>query len=284
VVLSFNHCGACQACATGHPAYCLRLSELNFVGGRPDGSTALTDGDGGRVASHWFGQSSFASYVIAAQVSVVKVDPSYDLANLGPLGCGIQTGAGAVFNVFDLQEGETIVIAGAGALGLSAVMAAKASGAGTIVAIDRHPNRLELAQNYGATAVLNVAPGELAAAIGDLTGGGSDYAFDTTGNAQVIRGCFDGLGGLGTLGLCGVGFGEVTFDLSTLLSGRTIKTVIEGDSRPEEFIPHLAELNAQGRFPFHDLIGTFPLEEINDAVAASISGRIVKPVLTFDEF
>jgi aryl-alcohol dehydrogenase len=282
VVLSFRSCSECPGCLRGRPAYCSRLNELNASGCRPDGTTALTDGNGSRVGSHYFGQSSFASYSVAAQESVVKVDRSYDLRKLGPLGCGIQTGAGAVLNVFDLQESQTIVIAGAGALGLSAVMAAKLAGAGGIIAIDRHQNRLDLALKYGATSVVSAAPSELTEAIRDATRGGSDFAFDTTGNAAVVRACYDGLNHLGTMGLCGVGFGDVAFDFTTLLSGRTLKTVIEGDSKPTEFIPYLAQLNAEGRFPYDDLIGTFTLDEINEAEKASSSGAVVKPVLIFD--
>jgi aryl-alcohol dehydrogenase len=282
VVLTFRSCGGCVACTGGHPAYCVRLSELNGVGRRTDGTTAFTDADGKPVASHYFGQSSFASHVVAAAASVVKVDHRYDLARLGPLGCGVQTGAGAVFNVFDLQEDESIVIAGAGALGLSAVMAAKARGAKTIIVIERHENRRDLARKYGATDVLNVPAAELATAIQEVTGGGADYALDLTGNAEVISSCLHGLNWLGTLGLCGVGFGPVTFDLPTLMSGRTIRTVIEGDSRPEAFIPYLADLNAQGSFPFDDLIETFRLEQINEAAAASAGGAVVKPVFVFD--
>jgi len=281
VVLSFRACGACSACESNHPAYCLHMVELNNFGARTDGTTAFTDHDDKPVGSHYFGQSAFASTTVAAEASVVKVDPGLDLVKLGPLGCGIQTGAGAVLNVFDVRPGESIVIAGAGTLGLAAVMAAKAAGAKTIIAIDRHENRLDLARKYGATDVLNVPVGELTKAILERIAGGSDYALDLTGNAQVIRAVFDALNGLGTLGLCGVGFGEVTFDMSMLLSGRTIKTVIEGDSVPETFIPHLIELNQQGRFPYDDLIEVFPLDQINEAVAASVSGAVVKPVLLF---
>lgn len=281
VVLSFRACGECSQCASGHPAYCLHLVELNNLGTRTDGTTAFTDADGKPVGSHYFGQSSFASRTVAAQASVVKVDPTLDLVKLGPLGCGVQTGAGAVLNVFDVQPGESIVIAGVGTLGLAAVMAATTAGARTIIAIDRHESRLELARKYGATDVLNVPAAELSAAIREVSTDGTDYALDLTGNVGVIRAIFDGLNGQGTLGLCGVGFGEVAFDMSTLLSGRTIKTVIEGDSVPDTFIPHLIELNAQGRFPYDDLIEVFPLDRINDAVAASVSGVVVKPVLLF---
>lgn len=103
VVLSFNHCGACPACDTGKLPYCYNLTEHNMSGGRPDGSKAFTDSGGDSIGSHFFGQSSFASHSVVARTSVVKVDPSYDLTLLGPLGCGIQTGAGAILNTLDVQ-------------------------------------------------------------------------------------------------------------------------------------------------------------------------------------
>jgi aryl-alcohol dehydrogenase len=281
VVLSFRSCGACKSCLNGHPAYCLRMAELNTAGKREDGTTAFRDADGNPVGSHYFGQSSFASVTIADESSVVKVDPSLDLTKLCPLGCGVQTGAGAVFNVFSVGARDSIVVAGAGALGLTAVMAAKDSGAGTIIAIDRHKSRLELAAKFGATHLLDLPVSELAAAIVELTGGGADYALDLTGNCQIIRACFDGLNWLGTFGLCGVGFGDITFDLAGLMGGRSIKTVIEGDAVPEFFIPHLIDLNEQGRLPYDELITTFPVEQVNEAVAASQSGEVVKAVLLF---
>jgi len=282
VVLSFNHCGSCPACSKGKLPYCFNLNQYNMSGGRPDGSKAFTDADGNPVGSHFFGQSSFASHAVVARTSVVKVDSSYDLTVMGPLGCGIQTGAGAILNTLEVQPGSSVVITGAGALGLSAVMAAKVAGATTIIAVDRHSSRLELATKFGASATLSGTPAEITAGILDATGGGADYAFDTTGNAAIVRASFEGLNNLGTIGLAGVGFGDITFDFLSLIGGRTITGVMEGDSTPNEFIPRLAALNAEGRFPYHELITSFPIEQINDAEAASASGSVIKPVLTFD--
>jgi aryl-alcohol dehydrogenase len=281
VVLSFNSCGACPACAKGRLPYCFNFSLHNMSGGRPDGTSVFTDAAGNRVGSHYFGQSSFASHTVVAQQSVVKVDPSFDLASLGPLGCGIQTGAGAVMNTLAVEAGASLVVTGAGALGLSAVMAAKVVGAGTIIAVDRHANRLELARHFGATHAISGSPAEITAQIQAITGGGADYAFDTTGNAAVVRASHDALNTIGTLALAGVGFGELSLNFISMISGRTITGVMEGDSTPSEFIPHLARLNAEGRFPFDELITRFPIEQINEAEAASTSGVVIKPVLTF---
>ncbi len=282
VVLSFNSCGDCGCCRTDRPAYCADFSAYNMGGARPDGTSSFTDAEGDRVGSHFFGQSSFAALSVVAERSVVKVDPSLDLTMLGPLGCGVQTGAGTVMNTLAVPAGASLVVAGAGALGLSAVMAAKLVGAETIIAIDRHRSRLDLATRYGATHTLSGDPATFTAQIQEATGGGADYAFDTTGNPAVVRAVFEGLNNIGVLGMAGVGFGEITFDFISLLGGRTIRGVIEGDSVPERFIPHLAQLNADGVFPYHELIETFPLADINIAEAASTSGRVIKPVLLFD--
>jgi aryl-alcohol dehydrogenase len=151
-------------------------------------------------------------------------------------------------------------------------MAARVVGAATIIAIHRHANRLDLAKDHGATEVISAAPPELAAAIRDSSGGGSRYAFDTTGNAAVVRGLYEGLDNIGTLAMAGVGFGDVTFDFLSMIGGRRIVGVMEGDSVPSELIPRLAALNASGDFPFDQLISTFSIEQINEAEAASTSG------------
>lgn len=281
VVLSFNSCGSCPACQRGRLPYCFNFTQYNMSGGRPDGSSVFTDGSGERIGSHFFGQSSFASTTVVAAASVVKVDPSYDIARLGPLGCGIQTGAGAVMNTLGVEPGSALVVTGAGALGLSAVMAARAVGAGTIIAVDRHPNRLELAERFGATHIVSGSPEDITAAILAITGYGADYAFDTTGNAAVVRASQSALSPIGTIALAGVGFGDLSVDFLSMISGRTITGVMEGDSTPKEFIPHLAALNAQGRFPFHELITEFPIGAINEAEAASADGSVIKPVLRF---
>jgi len=279
VVLSFASCGGCPACKQNRRPYCFNFALHNMSGGRPDGSSALTDAGGERVGSHFFGQSSFASRALAVEDSVVPVDKSYDLSKLGPLGCGVQTGAGTVLNTLGVEDGASLVVLGVGALGLSAVMAAKVAGAGTIIAVDRHRGRLDLATKYGATHALTGAPEELAGKIQGVTGQGADYAFDTTGNPAVVRAGYEGLNNIGTLAMAGVGFGDVSFNAITMISGRSIRGVMEGDAVTREFIPRLAKLNAEGEFPFHELIVEFPLEGINEAEAASKAGEAVKPVL-----
>src|SRR5262245_31404181 len=125
VVLSYLSCGTCPNCQRGQMFYCPQLFALNFGGGRLDGSKALRRRDSA-ISSHFFGQSSFATRAIANQRNAVKVSPDAPLHLLGPLGCGIQTGAGAVMNSLNPRAGSSIAVFGAGAVGTSAIMAARA--------------------------------------------------------------------------------------------------------------------------------------------------------------
>lgn len=127
VVLSFDSCGLCRNCREGIPAYCDTFIFRNLIGRHLDGSTGVTDGSGQPVASRWFGQSSFTTYTITtARVTRSSSIRRLPLEQLGPLGCGILTGAGSVLVALDVQAGEAFVVFGAGAVSLAAVMAATA--------------------------------------------------------------------------------------------------------------------------------------------------------------
>ncbi|NDW07998.1 alcohol dehydrogenase catalytic domain-containing protein [Jiella pacifica] len=136
VVLSFPSCQECSYCRTGRNAYCEHAFEICFGGSRLDGSNALhwPDGAGQNKAihGHFFGQSSFATYALADQSNVVKVPSDLPLELLAPLGCGFQTGAGAILNALQVAPGSHTAIFGVGAVGLSAIMAARIAGAASI--------------------------------------------------------------------------------------------------------------------------------------------------------
>jgi aryl-alcohol dehydrogenase len=151
VALSFLPCGHCRPCFDGSPASCANFNDMNFSGQRPDGSHAmlLPDGDG-TLHDRFFGQSSFATYAVANERNTVKVRDDVPLELVGPLGCGIQTGAGTVLRALKVGAGATFAVTGAGAVGLSAVMAAHVAGATTIIAVDVVPSRLDLARELGA--------------------------------------------------------------------------------------------------------------------------------------
>ena len=281
VVLSFVACGRCSTCRAGRPALCQQALERNFFAERADGSTALTTAAHEPVHSHFFGQSSFATHALAPAASVVVIDRDLDLRLAGPLGCGFQTGAGAIFNSLQPGPGSTIAVFGVGAVGLAAVMAAKIAGCGTIIAVDRHRSRLDLALEVGATHVLPAGGQDVVEAVRELCDGGAEFAVDTTGNPVVVRQAVESLRVAGVFGLIGsakLGT-EVALDLTHMLFGRIFRGIILGDSTPRELVPQLIAHQRAGRFPIEKLITYYSLDDVEEAVASSERGEAVKPVL-----
>lgn len=283
VVLSFASCGQCGACHDHAPAYCRDWFALNFAGSRADGSTALTDGAGQGVHSHVFGQSSFASHALVQRRNVVKVDSDLPLDLLGPLGCGIQTGAGAVLNALQVRAGSSVAVIGAGAVGLSAVMAAGIADATTIMALDINPARIELAMTLGATHAALADSASLADhAASAGCPAGFDYIIDTTGLIEVCQAALPALAPRGELAMVGAYAPGATLsaDATHVMSGgRVIRGVVEGSADPARFIPELLAHYRAGRFPFDRLIRFFDFAEIETAIAAGESGAVIKPVL-----
>jgi aryl-alcohol dehydrogenase len=282
VVLTFLTCGRCKPCRLGRMAHCEKTFPLSFGGTRLDGSTATVDGQGEKVHDHFFGQSSFATYALANERNVVKVSRDVPLERLGPLGCGIQTGAGAVMNALNVRPGTSFASFGAGAVGCSAIMAARVVGATTIVAIDIVPSRLEMAKELGATHAINSKQTNPVEAIRDITGGGIDYSLEASGDPRALHQAIEALGSLGTCGVVGaepLGT-EVSFDVNNLMiPGKRICGILEGESVPDIFIPQLIELNAQGRFPFEKLTKFYSLDQINQAAQDSEQGGTIKPII-----
>ena len=222
--------------------------------------------------------------MIATERNVIKVDKSLPLHLLGPLGCGVQTGAGAVLNTLAPEPGSSIVVFAAGSVGLSAVMAAVAAECFPIIVVDPQRQRLDLARQLGATHAINPEETDTVAAVREITGTGARYSVECLGLPGIVRQALECLQSPGTC--ASVGFqgmaNELTIDQGHLLFGRSLIGVIEGDSVPSEFIPQLIELHQQGKFPFDKLISTFPFEQINEAVDAAHHGKVVKAVLTFE--
>lgn len=280
VVLTFASCGQCPNCLQGRPAYCSAFLSYNVSTRRPDGSCTHHQ-HGHPVAASFFYQSSFATHAIAHQRNVVKVPSDLPLETLAPLGCGVQTGAGTVLNCLAPSPGSSIAVFGVGAVGLSAVMAAKFAGCATIIAVDVHAERLALAQELGATHVVNGRDANALEAIGAIQIGGVDYSIEATGIPAVMTQAVEALSGTGTAVLLGVApqGAQVCFNAATLLGGRTIRSSIEGDSVPEIFIPQLIGLYRRGLFPFDRLAKYYELSQINEAVADSENGVTIKPII-----
>jgi aryl-alcohol dehydrogenase len=279
VLLSFDSCGTCANCAAGHPAYCDTFFARNLTGKAGSGPGPVTDAHGEPIAARWFGQSSFATHAIAGPRNVVAVDEDLPLHLLGPLGCGIQTGAGSVLIALGVRAGTSIAVFGAGGVGLAAVLAARVAGASTIVAVDLHSARLELALELGATHVVRSESADVSAQVRKLIRGGAQYALDTTGLPAVIAGAIDALRPTGTIGLVGAVSQDLVLAPAALAAGKKIVGILEGDAVPQVFLPQLIALWQQGRFPFDKLIRTYPLSAINEAERDAANGVTVKPVL-----
>lgn len=278
VVLSYSYCGECSQCLTGHQNLCERTVELNFGGKSKDGSNRLHQHD--HSLSTFFGQSSFATYSIANKNNVVKVDKDVDLALLGPLGCGIQTGSGTVLNSLKPETGTSIVIFGGGAVGLSAVMAAKIIGLKHIIVVDLHQSRLDLAKELGATHILNGKEVDVVKVIKEITDGGAHYAVETTGATPVIKQSIHALRVSGTVAIVGMG-GDVTLNFTNdiLMEGKRIVGTVQGDSVPQLHIPRLVQFYKEGKFPFDKLVKFYDFEDINKAFEDSKTGVTIKPIV-----
>jgi aryl-alcohol dehydrogenase len=280
VALSWNSCGACPSCKSGNEPYCDNLFLYNFNGARPDGTTTLRKGDQ-VIYGSFFCQSSLADYALTNERTIVKVRKEVPLEILGPMGCGVRTGAGAVMNTLRPRPGASIAIFGVGPVGMSAV-----SSFGR-VRLHHHHRRgchsraPSKGKEFGATHTINAGEGDPVQAIMDITGGGAEFSLECVGNPKVLRQAVDVLPRLGVCGLLGVvpPGTEVGLDMDLIMNGRTVRGVLAGDSISDLFIPRLLDLYSQGRFPFDKLITFYPFDEINKAVEDMEHGRVIKPVL-----
>ena len=268
VVISFPWCGECGPCRAARMSYCERARPLKSSGRRADGSIPMSR-NGEPVYSCFFQQSSFANFAVAPAKDVIKIRRDAPIEMLGPLGCGLQTGAGAVLNVMQPAAGQSIAVYGVGGVGLAGLMAARIAGCDPIIAVDRLPSRLALARELGATHTLESRGAETLAEIRKITGGSTDFALDTSAVPAVLRLAVGGLRGLGTCILVGSARAgtEVSFEMPWLQGGRTVRGVIQGDSRPRDFIPPLVDLFMAGRMPLDRLVTRYDFAEVNRAAA-----------------
>ncbi|KAF3395105.1 Aryl-alcohol dehydrogenase [Talaromyces pinophilus] len=289
VLLSFCHCTTCEQCTSGHPAYCYSFFPSNFGGKRPDGSTPMSLGDKENkkdLFSRFFGQSSFARLTVVHKSSLVKVRSDTDLALFAPLGCGLQTGAGAILNTLNVQAGKTVAIFGVGSVGMSAVMAAKIRGAQEIIAIDLNQSRLDLAKSLGATSTILGNDADIISKIKEISPpNGVHYALDCSGVPAVIETMINCLGSRGraaSVGAPAPGRTVAVDVFAQLVNGREYVGCCEGDSIPSKLIPFLMEQHAQGKYQIEHLITQYDVEDFQQAIDDTKSGKALKAVLNWN--
>lgn len=279
VVLSFASCGQCDACRDRRPAHCVRFGELNLSGARADGSGTLSGSGGETIAGAFFGQSSLASHALTSARNAVHLPDELPFELAAPLGCGVQTGAGAVFNTLRIPAGASVIVAGVGSVGLAAVMAARAAGATTIIAIDLLEPRLRLAHALGATHTID-ARDNCVERILNITGIGAEFAIDTTAEPSVISSLLTATRPGAGIALLGIGRSNARIPLA-FMAGKRIFGGIEGDAEPRAFLPRLLELHRAGRFPFERLVTLYRFDDLERAIADVERGATVKAVFTF---
>ena len=284
VGFSYGSCGVCEACSTGKPYGCKENRRLNFSGVSYDNTKRLIKDE--TFVSSFFGQGAFATHAVVHVNNLIPVAEDIDLKLVAPMGCGIQTGAGAVLNYLKPSPCSSIIITGCGPVGLSAIMAAKIAGCSTIIACDVVQSRLNLAKELGATDLINSKEvADVVEHVKSLTGGmGTNYAIDCTGIGACVR---QSLNCTRSLGICVVlgATQELTIHVENELmgTGKTLVVLVEGCSIPKVFIPQLLEYYRKGMFPFDRLIEFYDFRDINKAFEDTKSGKVIKAVLCMEE-
>lgn len=281
VILSYPWCGKCPHCMANEPYQCESISVLKFGGSRIDKSRTIFI-DGEPVTSAFFQQSSFASCAIVPERSVIPAPPDLPAEMLAALPCSIQTGAGAIINSFGIKKEESLIIFGTGAVGLSAVMAAKMMGAGPIICVDKIQNRLDLATELGADHVLNINAGDIPRMVREIKPRGVQYVFETSTTVKALEDSLECIGQGGRIGIVSYPHGGEKFPFTTknlFLRLGSIQGIIQGHSVPLKFIPKMIDWQRQGIFPYHKLITVYAFSDINNAFRDAAAGKVVKPVL-----
>lgn len=280
VAFSYAYCDHCDSCLSGEPFYCHSYNEINFGGVASDGQTRIHQN--GKPVSMFFGQSSFATHAIVNSKSAVKIDPDVDLSIVAPIGCGVQTGAGAVLNILKPKINDSIAVFGCGAVGMSAIMAAKVARCRQIIAVGGNAASLALAKELGATHTINRKEvDDLVKEIHNITGNGVKFAIDTSGHGPMLEQAIKSTCYHGTiLPLAPSGIID-NFDMGqdVLMNMRKIIGTCEGDSIAQVFIPEIVRLYKNGEFPLDKIIKVYPFTQLEQAVNDSKAGKVIKAVL-----
>ena len=286
VIISNPSCGDCPQCAQGMDWFCAESANGNLLLKGIDffGTTTMTQNDGTPVHL-LFQQSSFAEYVVSNQRCITKIPEAIDLKLAGPIGCGMRTGAGAIYSVIQPRYGEWVIVNGSGTVGLSALWTAKAHGARVLVT-DVKDDRLALAKETGADVTLNIAgmtDDEITAAMIEAMGGKAPHMVEASGVNTNIKAGMNAVDAGGQIAQVGVA-GEMHFDswFFGAVDMHKIQNVHMGNTANDVIIPLICDMYVNGKFPLDKILSFYKLEEIDQAMEDSEAGRIIKPVLLFD--
>jgi S-(hydroxymethyl)mycothiol dehydrogenase len=267
-------CGQCRACKRGRPQYCFDTHNASQKMTLEDG-TELTPA---------LGIGAFAEKTLVHEGQCTKVDSGADPAVVGLLGCGVMAGLGAAVNTGNVSRGDSVAVIGCGGVGDAAIMGARLAGAGTIIAIDRDPRKLELARELGATHTVNAAELDTVAAVQELTGGfGADVVIDAVGRPETWRQAFYARDLAGTVVLVGVPTPDLRLEMPLIdffSRGGSLKSSWYGDCLPERDFPTLVDLYQQGRLPLERFVSErIKLDEVEDALHTMHKGEVLRSVV-----
>jgi len=233
----------------------------------------------------FFHLSSFAEQMLVHQNALVKIDPEIPLDRAALVGCGVTTGLGAVFRTADVRPGDTVAVIGCGGIGLNAVQGAHVAGAARVIAVDLAPDKLALAQMFGATDTVDGSTGDAAAIVREMTGGGVDHAFEAVGLKATAEQAFAMLrpGGTATIiGMIPLGT-KIELDGSDFLGERRIQGSALGSTRFRTDMPMFLELYKQGRIKLDELVSNrIKLDELNGAFDELRAGSVTRNVVVFE--
>ena len=280
VVLAFvPTCGHCVPCLSGRAALCEPGAAANTAGTLLSGERRWREG-----FHHHLGVSAFADHIVVSAQSAVKVDDDlpYEIAAL--FGCAVLTGVGAATNSARVTADDRVAVFGLGGVGLAALLGAVVSGAGTVVAIDVVPEKLELARELGATHVVQAAD-DVVSAVRELTGGGADKAIETVGSARVLADAYAATRRGGTTVTVGLPHPEQMLSIpavSLVAEERTLKGSYLGSSVPKRDIPRFIEMYRAGRLPVDRLLThRLSLDELNEGFDRLAAGQGVRQAVIF---
>lgn len=274
-------CGHCQPCITGNPVLCQSGPRQAASGGLLDGTSRLSQGDD--RLHHFLGVSCFAERVVVSEKSVVPVPDGVPAHIAAIAGCAVITGVGAVLHAVGECAGDSVLILGAGGVGLSSVMGARLAGANPIIVVDVDPEKLELATRFGATHTILATAGDTVEQVLALFPNGVKWAIEAIGRAATLQQAFDCLEPAGTLVAVGLGRVGETFAIPVNNLVQRQKRVIGslyGSANPLVDLPKIFGLYLAGRLPLDDLIGrSYRLEQVNEAYDALASGSVGRAVV-----
>ncbi len=274
-------CGHCEMCAVGRPALCEPATMTNADAVLWDGTTRLHKN--GQRIHHHSGVAGFAEYAVMSKDALIKIDKSIPFEHAALFGCGVVTGVGALLNTAGVKPGEHVAVVGLGGVGLSALLAAVAAGAGRIIALDLNPEKLQLARELGADFAINAADSDCVSRVREATLGGSHVAVETAGSAKALETAYQITRRGGTTVTAGMPGPEAKITLSHLslaAEERCLKGSYMGSCVPKRDIPRYLSMFQDGKLPVDKLLSRIiGFNDLNAAMDRLDDAATVREIL-----